>query len=114
MIISKFRNCSESVKRRLFQYFCSTVYCSSIWSRFTVESMWLLKVTYNRMFRILMRLKHRSSMSANFVTIRKMIGYFRESAYKSDNVLLKAILESVHFMFSTLNSRWGKSVCILS
>ena len=123
MIISKFRNCSESVKCRLFQSFCSTIYCSSIWSGFTVESMRLLKVAYNRIFRILMRLKHRSSMSANFVErrlnpfpviIRKSIGSFRERAYKSDNVLLKTILESVHFMFSNLNSRWKKAVCILS
>ena len=91
-----------------------TIYCSPIWSGFTVR---LLKVAYNRIFRILMRLKNRSSMSANFVErrlnpfpviIRKRIGYFRERVYKSDNVLLKTILESVHLMFSNLNSRWKK------
>ena len=66
MIISKFRNCSETVKCRLYQYLCSTIYCSSIWSGFTVESMRLLKIAYNRIFRILMHLNHRSSMFANF------------------------------------------------
>ena len=68
MITSKFRNyCRESIKCRLFQAFCTTIYCSSICSGFTVESMWLLKVAYNRIFRIIMGLKHRTSMSANFV-----------------------------------------------
>ena len=51
MIMSKFRNCSESVKCRLFQYFYSTIYCSSMWSGFTVASMRLLKVSYNRILK---------------------------------------------------------------
>ena len=39
MITSKFRNCSESIKCRLFPAFCTTIYCSSICSGFRVESM---------------------------------------------------------------------------
>ena len=58
---------------------------------FTVESMLLLKIAYNRIFGVLIRLKHGTSMSANFVDrllnpfpviIRNSIGSFRERAYK--------------------------------
>ena len=81
MIISKFRNCSENVKCRLFQYFCSTIYCSSILSGFTVESIRLLKVAYNRIFSFLMCLKQSLSMSGNFVERRQPFPCYHEEKY---------------------------------
>ena len=82
MITSKFRNCSESIKCRLFQAFCATIYCSSICSGFTVESMWLLNVAYNRIFRIIMGLKHRTSMSVNFVERRQPFPCYYKVKYR--------------------------------
>ena len=42
-----------------------------LWCRFTDESMKQLKVAYNRIFRIVMGLEHRTSMSAEFI-VRNM------------------------------------------
>ena len=53
MLIRNFKTCSNEVKCHLFKTFCSNIYCSTLWCRFTDESMRRLKVAYNRIFRIL-------------------------------------------------------------
>ena len=58
MLIKNFKTCANEVKCHLFKMFCSNIYCSTLWYRFTDESMRGLKVAYNRIFRILMGLKH--------------------------------------------------------
>ena len=119
IIIRNFRTCNADVKCQLFQSYCTSFYCTSLWSSYNVDTLERLKVAYNRTFRILMGLHHRSSMSENFirrglnpfkVVIRKLTFSFRNRVLRSDNCLLKTIVDSLHFMFSKLTRKWNATV----
>jgi hypothetical protein len=117
MLIRNFKTCSDTVKCQLFQSFCTNFYCSPLWINFShASSLERFKVAYNRVFRILMNFKHRTSMSASFINrgmspfsviIRKSIGSFRRRILDSSNILIKTIAESMYFMFCTLTVRWN-------
>ncbi len=117
MLIRNFKACSDIVKCQLFQSFCTNFYCSPLWMNFSqVGSLDQLKVAYNRVFRILMNMKHRTSMSESFiqrrmnpfiVIIRKSIGSFRKRIFSSSNILVKTIVESMYFLSSKLTLRWN-------
>ena len=49
-IIRNFKHCSDAVKCQLFKSFCTSFYCASLWSSYTIESLRHLKVAYNRIF----------------------------------------------------------------
>lgn len=92
-LIRNFKECNESVKCRLFQSYCTQFYGAALWSCYNDETMRLLKVAYNRIFRILLGLEHRCSMTTNFISrglnpfpvvIRKLIYSFRNRIYCSD------------------------------
>ena len=97
-------------------------YCSTLWCRFTDESMRRLKVAYNRIFRILMGLEHRTSMSAEFIVrdmdpfvviLRKAIASFRKRIFSNDNILVRTVVDSVFFTFCRLSRRWSKALFVL-
>ena len=122
MLIRNFKTCSNEVKCHLFQTFCSNIYCSTLWCRFTDESMRRLKVAYNRIFRILMGLEHRTSMSAEFIVrdmdpfvviLRKAIASFRKRIFSNDNILVRTVVDSVFFTFCRLSRRWSKALFVL-
>mgnify|MGYP006914934456 CR=1 FL=1 len=105
-----------------FQDFCSNIYCSALWNKYNVESMRQLKVAYNRVFRILLRLEHRVSMSANFISrrldpfpvvLRKSISSFRTRILYSGNILLRAIVDSDYFTFCSLSKHWKSNIFAL-
>ena len=67
---------------------------------FTDKSMKLLKDTYNRSFRILMGLEHRTSMSAEFIVrdmdpfvviMREAVASFRKCMFSSKNILVSTV-----------------------
>ena len=58
-LIRKFHGCSTDVKIKLFQTFCSAMYCSHLWSVFTKQCISDMRVAYNNSYRILMNIKHR-------------------------------------------------------
>ena len=55
LIISKFRNCSDHVKIKLFKAYCTNFYGITLWSNFTSEIRRKLQVAYKRIFRMLMK-----------------------------------------------------------
>ena len=67
MIIKNFKHCDENVKCQLFQSFCTSFYCAPLWTIFSNESVRRIKVAYNRVFRILIGLEHRTSKSEAFI-----------------------------------------------
>ena len=118
-IIRNFKHCSDAVKCQLFKSFCTSFYCASLWSSYTIESLRHLKVAYNRIFRILMGLHHRARMSENFikrgldpfkVIIRKLSWSFRCRVLQSDNILLKTIVNSMYFMWCKLSRKWNAAI----
>ena len=122
MLIRNFKTCSNEVKCHLFKTFCSNIYCSTLWCRFTDESMRRLKVAYNRIFRIPMGLEHRTSMSCRIYCERygsfccysaKAIASFRKLIFSNDNILVRTVVDSVFFTFCRLSRRWSKALFVL-
>ena len=119
MLIRNFSHCSEEVKCQLFKSFCTSLYCTPVWNYYSCESFNRIKVAYNRIFRILLGLEHRISMSRAFierdinpfvVVFRKYIVSFRNRILKSENVFIKTIYESLYFMNCHLFRKWSKSI----
>ena len=54
MIIRNFTQCSDAVKCQLFQSFCTSFYCASLWSSDNIATLRRLKVAWNGIFRSLM------------------------------------------------------------
>jgi hypothetical protein len=122
ILIRNFKKCTDEVKCHLFKTFCSNIYCSALWNKYNVESMRQLKVAYNRVFRILLRLEHRVSMPANFISrrldpfpvvLRKSISSFRSRILCSGNILLRAIVDSDYFTFCSLSKHWKSNLFAL-
>ena len=123
VLIRNFKNCSEDVKCHLFRAYCSNIYCSFLWSKFNAETMRRLKVAYNRVFRILLGLQHRVSMSASFISrgmdpfpvlLRKSITSFRTRVLDTDNILLKAIVDSEFFTSCRIVKFWNSVIFTLN
>ena len=118
-IIRNFKHCSDAVKCQLFKSFCTSFYCASLWSSYTIESLRHLKVAYNRIFRILMGMHHRTRMSENLISrgldpfkviVRKLSWSFRCRVLQSDNMLLKTIVNSMYFMRCELSRKWNAAI----
>ena len=118
-IIRNFKHCSDAVKCQLFKSFCTSFYCASLWSCYTIESLRHLKVAYNRIFRILMGMHHRTRMSENLISrgldpfkviVRKLSWSFRSRVLQSNNMLLKTIVNSMYFMRCKLSRKWNAAI----
>ena len=117
MVIRNFKQCSDSVKVQLFNTFCGNFYCSHLWSMYTKSSYAKVKVAFKKIYRSLMKLDRRCSITGHMVNlnvdsfdvlIRKSVYNFRERLYKSDNVLIGAVVNSMFFLDSPLYARWLK------
>ena len=115
-LIKHFKFCSEEIKCQLFKSFCTTFYCCHLWSNCSAESRRRLKVAHNRIFRVLMKLEHRISMSYTYlcfnimhssIVIRKAMNGFINRIYLSENVLIDTIVKSDHFTCSAMFQYWS-------
>ena len=106
MVIRNFKQCSDSVKVQLFNTFCGNFYCSHLWSMYTKSSYAKVKVAFKKIYRSLMKLDRRCSITGHMVNlnvdsfdvlIRKSVYNFKERLYKSDNVLIRAVVNSMFF-----------------
>ena len=114
-LIRKFYKCSDDVKVTLFKAYCSSMYSSYLWSRYTQASMRKLTVAYHGILKKFLNFPRRTSNSLLFVFYnvptfqelnRKYIHSFRNRICKSDNALIVSILNSSCMATSTLNRRW--------
>ena len=116
--VSKFRKCPDEVKSHLFKTYCYNLYNCQHWSAFTSKSMKRMKVAYNYVFRKLMAIKRRSSVSQEYVR-RNLCGFnvlLRNcvwGSYKctvgSKNRLVHKIISSSYFLCgSSICKRWKK------
>ena len=120
LIFRNFKHCCESVKCQLFKSFCSSFYCSPLWCYYNVDSIRRLKVAYNRIYRILLGLCHRTSVSFSLISrgldplpvvLRKSVGSLRRRLYSSNNVLVQNVVCSKYFALSNLLMKWD--ICFL-
>ena len=118
-IIHQFRSCTDGVKLRLFISHCTNMYGPQLWSKFHNEKFGKLKVAYNNIFRHLMHIHVRDSISAKFmcynvnafpVVYRKLAYGFYKRLHNTDNLLLNAIVTSAFFVYkSALHMQWRKT-----
>ena len=66
-IISKFKQCSDDVKERLFRTFCYAVYGGHLWSRYKLSTFNRLTVAFNDIYRKLFNVQRGASMSTIYV-----------------------------------------------
>ena len=60
MLLSKFRHCTQDVKKNLFMTYCSSLYCCSIWSAYDNSTLRSIHVAHNDVLK-----SHVSSTSAH-------------------------------------------------
>ena len=66
-IITKFKNCSDDVKHKLFKTFCNNAYGGHLWSKYKSDGMYKVKVAFNDIYRKLFDVKRGISMSEIYV-----------------------------------------------
>ena len=122
-LLRKFGKCSEAVKIQLFQSFCSNMYCAHLWNSYRRTSFKQVEVSYNNVFRYLLNVRERCSISQLFLTKRvdgfnmlrrKAIYGFLSRVNVSSNMLVKTLTNSMYFIYaSDLNQRWQKVLYVL-
>ena len=115
MLLRKFSQCSDNVKRQLFISYCTNMYCFQLWSQFTLAQMQKLRVAYNNIFRRFFRLPPRCSASEMFVhsdvptldmLLRKSVYSFEQRVKHSRNALLSTVCGSDLTLTNELWLRW--------
>ncbi len=119
MLLRKFSHCSYDVKIQLFNTYCTSLYCSQLWNRYTQAQYKKLAVAYNNIFRRFLCYSRFHSASGMFVEnnvksfemlIRKNVYNFMIRVKNSENVLVKAVLCGSNWDESDLNDRWSQKL----
>lgn len=112
MIARRFARCSREVKVTLFKAFCQSFYSSSLWVNHTRRAASVLRVQYNDIFRVLMRLPRWCSASLMFAeahtddfhaVIRKKVASLRQRVHASRNSILEMIC---HRLDCPIQHKW--------
>ena len=117
-LIKRFKQCSDEVKVKLFKAYCTSFYCMSLWTKYSItKSLSAVKRAYNSIFRNFMHIKDKSTTSIKMVTLgidhfnvieRKLVNGFRTRVLESENTTVKSVISSIYFYDSTIHSRWNK------
>lgn len=108
MLARNFSKCSEDVKIELFRSYCNNMYGASLWSNYTVHDIKSIEVAYNNVFRTLMRIDRRSSISYCFMLanvkhfktqLRSCICSLYKRVNSSRNTIVQCILSSSYFIY---------------
>lgn len=119
VIIKNFKNCCVNIKCLLFKTYCTGLYASQLWWNFNKRTAKRIQVAYNTVFRFLMFLERRASVSGAMVAenispfkvlLRKNLGNFKQRLDSSHNVIIKTILASNFFLKSSLYRRWTEEL----
>ena len=114
-LVRNFKHCSDLVKFQLFKTFCCNLYCCHLWSFYNHTSYTKVKVAYKRIYRSLLNLDYRSSITTHMVLsnvdsfdvfVRKSVFNFKQRLLKSGNGILSAIVNSLHFISSHTYNKW--------
>jgi hypothetical protein len=100
MLARRFARCTADVKVMLFKAFCQSFYSSGLWVLYTNRAYNALRVQYNNIFRMLLRLPWRCSASGMFATahtdgfhaiMRKKVASLLQRLRNSRNSILRMI-----------------------
>jgi hypothetical protein len=102
MLARRFARCNEQVKLTLFKAHCQTFYTCSLWASFTQRAYNTIRVQYNNVLRMLLRLPRHCSASRMFAEAqtddffairRKRVASLLKRVRGSSNGLLRALAE---------------------
>ena len=94
--------CTIDVKVKLFSTYCTPLYTAQLWWNYTKSAYQKLKVAYNDALRMLLNIPRRASASEMFAwcnlpgidaLIRKLIFSFMNRLEKSDNTVVKGLID---------------------
>ena len=114
-LIRKFKAASVNVKVQLFKTYICTFYCPALWCYYHKAKFTSFNAAFKRVFRYLFVIRDGSLTAAMLklncdplnTLIRKSVYGFRNRIIFSDNSILSAIVNSQHFHFCSLTSRWN-------
>jgi len=116
-------SCSKEVKLELFRTFFNNVYMGHLWYKYCKSNFVKLKVAYNNIYRSLLKIKRRESISREYVQNRidsfscirrKFIYSFYKRVMDSGNELVLTMVTSSYFNYSSAMFRkWIKLLFIL-
>ncbi len=117
LIRNRFSSCSLRVKKFLFRTFFSNIYCISVWVPVKKALFHHIKVAYNDACRMVFQRGRRNSASAmfceleicDFNSVRRLSAFslLRRIA-TSDNLIIKAIINSLAFTESSISKEWKR------
>ena len=106
MLLSNFYSCTNEVKSRLFNAFCSNMYCVQLWWNVSQSVIRKVEVAYNSGYKHLLGLNKFASTS-NTLTVDGVFSFqelYRKSLYsfhmrlmRSENSIINAIVTSSKF-----------------
>jgi hypothetical protein len=114
-LIRKFYKCSDKVKVSLFKSYCTSLYCSELWCRYSETSLRKICVAYHGVLKKFLNYPRSTSNSLLFVfynvlsfqeLVRKSIFSFQSRLYNCENSIVSNVLSSSHLPSSYLSRRW--------
>ena len=115
MLLSKFRHCTQDVKRNLFTTYCSSLYCCSIWSAYDNSTLRSIHFAHNDVLRVMFHLPRHTRVSNIFVKQnipscpvlrRKLVYSMYKQVLTSSNSLVQALVDSNFFLMSKIFKKW--------
>ena len=109
------KHCSLEVKIKLYQTYCSSIYCCCLFSVFHKRVIQKLRVAFNKIFKSLLCMSRRSSASNLFVSMnvdnflvrrRKLTFSLFRRVNTSCNSLISCIFDSIYFNNCKLKNEW--------
>lgn len=119
LLINRFKHCTDDVKTRLFQSYCSSLYGGMLWCKYTKANYKKAKVAYNDIYRGLFNVERGVSMSMIYmfsgidafdVIVRKYVFSFQVRLFRSSNIIISTIVTSEFFPTSKLAQEWNKKL----
>ena len=115
MLIRKFHMCTIDVKLKLFETHCSSMYSAQLWSKFRKDTMKRFVVSYHNILKRFIGLSKYESTSATCTyfrvfscesVMRNLMYKFIARVEASENVIMRAILESDLYFCSVIRRSW--------
>jgi hypothetical protein len=116
MLLRNFKHCSVDVKIKLYQAYCSNVYCCGLISAYHKTVFNKLRVAFNKIFKSLLCKPTRSSASSLFVSMnvdnflvrrRKLVYSFLKRVSSTTNSIIDCIFNSCFFSNCKLKKEWN-------
>ncbi|XP_041986243.1 uncharacterized protein LOC121738332 [Aricia agestis] len=105
MLARRFARCTDEVKITLFKAFCQNLYTGGLWISYTKASLNTLRIQYNNIFRMMLKLPRFCSASEMFAQartdgfralMRKKAASLINRVRGSDNSILKIVADDPH------------------